>query len=183
MIIAGPWRGRTLPQVERGNQTGPPPDRSSEKVPFFGARIPPSSHSTDLGRNLARKSPQQRQRKCARLIPSKGSIFGVSRNTYELMTQIPEYGSCGCRINPHLCPRTSAEIHTAGEREVRVFKGFRCRLSKLALRPPLATDGRSCEDYQEQVKPAGNSSLKPHFEVSNTPKSGLKRTPHEGITT
>ena len=35
--------------------------------------------------------------------------------------------------------RTSSEIHAVGEREVRIFKGFRCRLNYLAPRRPLAT--------------------------------------------
>ncbi len=52
-----------------------------------------------------------------------GSFDDVSRNTYDLMTQIAEYGLCGCRINPHRCLRTSSEIHAADEREVRTFKG------------------------------------------------------------
>ena len=50
------------------------------------------------------------------------------------MTQTAEYGRCGCRINLHRCFRTSSEIHAEGEREVRVFKGFRCRLSILTER-------------------------------------------------
>ena len=48
----------------------------------------------------------------------------ASRNTLELMTENPEYGLCDCRIHPHRCLRTSSEIHAAGEREVRIFKGF-----------------------------------------------------------
>jgi len=42
-----------------------------------------------LNRNLTAKSPQQRQRNRARQIPR---IVDASRNTYELMRQIPEYG-------------------------------------------------------------------------------------------
>jgi hypothetical protein len=45
-----------------------------------------------------------------------------------LMTQTAEYGLCRCRINPHRCLQISSEIHPAGERQVRVFKGFRYRL-------------------------------------------------------
>ncbi len=66
------------------------------------------------------------------------SIFDVSRNTYELMTQTVEFGLCGCRINPQRCLRKSSEIHAAGEREIRIFKGFRCRPSILAERCRLS---------------------------------------------
>jgi hypothetical protein len=31
-------------------------------------------------------------------------------------------------------PRTSSEIYAVGEREVRIFKRFRCRLNSFALR-------------------------------------------------
>ena len=52
-----------------------------------------------------------------------GWFFDVYRDTYELLAQIREYGSYSCRVNPYRCPRTSSEIHAAGEREVRVYKG------------------------------------------------------------
>ncbi len=52
------------------------------------------------------------------------SFSDASRNTYELMRQTAEDGLCSYRINPHQCPRTSSDIHTAGAREVRVFRGF-----------------------------------------------------------
>ncbi len=48
------------------------------------------------------------------------------------MTQNPEYGLCGCRVDPHRCLQTSFEIHAVGKREVRSFKGFRCRFNRLA---------------------------------------------------
>ena len=65
------------------------------------------------------------------------SLFGASRNTYDLMTQTAEYELCDCRINPHQCLRTSSEIHAAGVRELLVFKGFRRRLNCLTPRPPV----------------------------------------------
>jgi hypothetical protein len=66
------------------------------------------------------------------------SLNDASHNTYDLMTQPPKYGLCCFRINPHRCLRTSSENHAAGEREVRIFKGFRCPLNFLAPRAPLA---------------------------------------------
>ncbi len=72
-----------------------------------------------------------------------GSLNDAPRNTYDLMTQNPEYGLCGCRINPHPYARTSSEIHAAGEREVRIFKGFRRRLSFLAERARDAGEARN----------------------------------------
>ncbi len=49
--------------------------------------------------------------------------------------------------------------------------------------PALASDGRQCEDFQEQATPAKDSSLKPHPEEPNSPKSDVERTPQEGIKT
>ena len=74
-----------------------------------------------------------------------GSFSDSSRNRYEFMTQTAGYGLCGCRINPHRCLRTSSEIHAAGEREVRVFKGFRCRLNCLTPRPAVVLPKLPCK--------------------------------------
>lgn len=86
----------------------------------------------------------------SRATPSPSRYFGGSTfstgpvvirdvsERYDLMTQNPEYELCGCRNNPHPCPRTSSEIHAVGEREIRIFNGFRRRLNYLtprALRP------------------------------------------------
>ena len=54
------------------------------------------------------------------------------------MTQTAEYGLCGGRIDSHRCLRTLSEIYAAGEREVCISKGFRCRLSILTERVKLA---------------------------------------------
>ena len=59
----------------------------------------------------------------------------MSRDTHELMTQNPEYGLCGYRIDPHQCLRTLSGIHAAGKRELLFFKGFGCRLCILPPRP------------------------------------------------
>ena len=66
--------------------------------------------------------------------PRIGSFSDASRNAYELMTQTTEYGLCGGRIDSHRCLRTLSEIHVAGEREVCILWGFRCRPSILTER-------------------------------------------------
>jgi hypothetical protein len=76
--------------------------------------------------------------------PEIRSLNDASRNTYELMTQTAECGLRGCRINPHPRLGTSSEIHAAGEREVRVFKRFRCRLNCLTPRDMLKCRISAC---------------------------------------
>ena len=66
--------------------------------------------------------------------PVSGWLNDVPRETHELTTQDPEYGLSNRRINPHRCVRTSSEIHATGERELRISKGFRCRLNCLTPR-------------------------------------------------
>jgi hypothetical protein len=66
--------------------------------------------------------------------PANPSFDDASRNTYDLMTQIAEFGLCGCRINPHRCVRMSSEIRAVGECDARILKGFRCRLCCLTPR-------------------------------------------------
>ncbi len=61
------------------------------------------------------------------------------------MTQIAEFGLCGCRIHPHRWLRTSSEVHAAGEREVRIFKGFRCRINCLTPRASPSTQSAIAE--------------------------------------
>jgi len=60
------------------------------------------------------------------------------------MTRNPEYGLCGGRINPHRCLRMLSEIHSAGERQVRVFKGFRYRLNGSTPRDMLKCPISAC---------------------------------------
>ena len=77
--------------------------------------------------------------------------------------QTAEFGLCGCRINPNRCLRTSSEIHAAGEREVRISKGFRRRLSILTERDMesrtephcvfrVYVDQEKTLEYQRQAK-------------------------------
>jgi len=98
------------------------------------------------------------------------SFDDASRNTYDLMAQNPEYGLCGCRINPRPCLPTSSEIHTVGEREIRIFNGFRCRLNTLTprgLRLSLETShhlgGRSRRTSNRNTVYLGESERRSHL--------------------
>ena len=107
------------------------------------------------------------------------------RSTWELMTQTAECGLCGCRIDPCRCHRTSSEIHAAGEREVCVFKGFRCRPSNLTARDltinlglPLyiaevdACGRKATEEGRRPARPAGGG----HDHFSNGRYFGIPQT-------
>ena len=71
-------------------------------------------------------------------------------------------------------PRRSSEIHAAGEREIRIFKGFRRRLNYLTPR------GQSIP----QKKVGGKPTIKPRDESARTSfqlaeAHGMSRTTRE----